>query len=189
MKLLWAIGSVVATGWAISWAATADSWWRLLIVLAVSLSGFKALNREWYAAALSLLVGAGVLFKVLLAGADQRAGVGDWPPSNRWEIWMMATWLGVGLLSLRYSLEATFAFAVTGLAFSLIWWHEMTFLHVIAEIGVVFGLAAIWRRWDGQLIGLAYDWRSESLGGVSGWLFGANRDCSVSSSSVQEESE
>lgn len=171
MKILWGIGSLVAVGWGISWAATEDSWWRLLVVLAASLASLKALHGEWYAAGVSLLVAAGVVFKVLLVGADQRAGIADLASSSRWELWMMATWLGVALLSLRYSLEATAAFALVGLAFAFVWWHEAIFLHVIAEIGVVFGLAAIWRRWDGQLIGVAENtWRNRNLGRSLGWF-------------------
>lgn len=188
MKILWGIGSLVATGWAVSWIATADSWWRLLVVLAVSLSVWRAIGREWFAASLCLLVAAGVLFKVLLVGADQRAGLGDWAPSSVWEQMQMAAWLGVAILSLRVSLEAVIAFALTGICFQLIWLIDVVGLHIATEVFVLLGLGSIAGRLDGQVIGVGQgNWRSSGFGQSIGWLGRCGSAGDVHGVAVQEE--
>ncbi len=190
MKILFVIAALTAIAWGLRYAVEVDSFWRLLVALAASIAGWRALHKEWYPAAVCLLVAAGVLFKVMLVGADQRAGLFDWPASTRWELWMMLTWLGVGYAALRISLEAAASFAIVGIAFAMIWWHEAVFLHVIAEVACGLGIASIWRRLDGELIGMVDgSWRPRSVGGsysLLGRLVGGGMGAPSRSAMVRE---
>lgn len=181
--------SLIAMLWALWWGFTVDSWWRLLIVSALCLAWHQSEKKETYAEILAALIAAGVLFKVYLVGIDQRAGIFNSPTSDYWEIWMMATWLLLALMCLRISIEGTISLAVVGVAFAFAKLYDVLMFHVIAEIAVMFALLSVWRRFDGNLIGLPKGaWRMAFVGGTIGWLVG-NHNNSIDNSSVDAKKE